>query len=118
MNHPDSFTFKPSDSAHFAPSTIKQLMATHSHLVSMGLANSRAAWLVRSEINLRFEVRRRLEAQGIALANYDPDEPRDWHGRWTTEDNAGNPKTNSPSQPPARDVATTKPSQAPPAKPS
>jgi len=40
----------------------------------------------------------RVPADGAnRLAKYIPDEPRDWRGRWTTEDDAGGSPTKSPS---------------------
>ncbi|HEX3915793.1 MAG TPA: hypothetical protein VHW60_00530 [Caulobacteraceae bacterium] len=51
----------------------------------------------------------RIAAVGQVLAKYDPNEPRDWRGRWTTGGGASAP---SPIEPPRLDASTLTP--APP----
>ena len=41
---------------------------------------------------------RRLAAANDDLAKYDPDEPRDWRGRWTTEGDAGQASSSARSK--------------------
>src|SRR5215472_4166636 len=97
MNSLDPLTPEP-DNSWAQRFTTQQLIDSHNHLVSVGMPNSNAVRLLRGEINLRARIARKLRAQGVALDNFDPNELRDWHGRWTTEDNADDSKTSAPSQ--------------------
>src|SRR5215472_3373953 len=97
MNSLDPLTPEP-DNSWAQRFTTQQLIDSHNHLVSVGMPNSRAVRLLRGEINLRARIARKLRAQGVALDNFDPNELRDWHGRWTTEENASDSKTNSPAK--------------------
>ena len=55
-----------------------------------------AAVLTRTP-ELSWEAAARLANVAKKLAKYDPSEPRDWHGRWTS-DEAGSPNTATPAR--------------------
>ena len=67
---------------------------------------------------LSVEAARRLAAANDNLTKYDPDQPRDWHGRWATDGAAG-PKAPRSVDPAATPVdATANRSAAPTANPA
>src|SRR5215472_12679624 len=98
MNSLDPLTCEP-DNSWAQRFTTQQLIDSHNHLVSVGMPNSNAVRLLRDEINLRARIACKLRAQGVALDNFDPNELRDWHGRWTDGNVTGTFATN-PNQVP------------------
>jgi filamentous hemagglutinin len=108
------------DMASPRPSTLDPLLDRHASLVARGLGNSRAAQALHREITRRrFELETRNQKPGtqgsLANAGFDPNEPRDSQGRWTS--NGGSSATNNPAQTNifapevARPVTTNSPSQ-------
>jgi hypothetical protein len=62
---------------------------------------------------------RRLAAVDAVLAKYSPDQPRDWHGRWTTEgDGSGEPRTAPGALRPDGSASPTPPPSTPVSRPT
>jgi hypothetical protein len=59
------------------------------------LARAAIAAVLTRTPELTQDAARRLAAANDNLAKYDPDQPRDWHGRWTSDD-AGGPASSAP----------------------
>jgi hypothetical protein len=77
-----------------ANQSVEQLTAGLSHLVSVGLANSRAAKKISYELG-----RRLIEIASLTNDdNFNPNEPRDQDGKWTIGSNASGSHTNTPTQ--------------------
>lgn len=66
--------------------TMRGLSVTASALNSGDLSRAMIAALHLRLPELGNEERARITSANEVLAKYDPDEPRDWHGRWTTGD--------------------------------
>jgi hypothetical protein len=82
---------------------IKQLIQRHWHLDSVGLGNCRAAEQILRELNEQLLI----QSAALANANFDANEPRDQHGKWTNETNVA---TGSTTNPPGQTI-TPKPSE-------
>jgi len=61
------------------------------------LARAAIAAVLTQTAELSPDAARRLAAADDNLTKYDPDEPRDWHGRWTTDGVAGRGPSTAPS---------------------
>jgi hypothetical protein len=80
-------------------------------LKARGLGHCRAAQALQGEINRRNLLEQQFKIQIASLANddnYDPNEPRDRSGKWTTGGNTNASTTNSPP-PPAAQGTTASP---------
>ena len=69
---------------------IKDLIQRQWHLESVGLGNCRAAQAIRCKLSEQLLIQSAI----LTNANFNPNEPRDSHGQWTT--NAGGTATNNP----------------------
>lgn len=99
--------------------TLKELLARLWHFESVGLGNCQAAQRTRRELNEQLLI----QSAALANANFNTNELRDWHGRWTT--NATGAATNRSSQtnkpPPTKSPANkppANPTNKPPTKPA
>lgn len=69
------------------PTRLQRSLEVIAHALNQGdLARATIAAALTRTAELNWQAAARLANAEQKLAKYDPDQPRDWHGRWTTSD--------------------------------